>query len=61
MYAIRSYYAHEVARSGVPIGQTQANLLRKIEELTLYVIDLKKDNSLLAQRLSEVESRIPQD
>jgi hypothetical protein len=52
--------AHEVARSGVPIGQTQANLLRKIEELTLYVIDLKKDNSLLAQRLSEVESRIPQ-
>jgi hypothetical protein len=53
--------AHEVASSGVRVGQTQADLLRKIEELTLHVIDLKKENSLLTQRLSTVESQMQKD
>jgi hypothetical protein len=34
--------AEEVGKNGVDIGDTQASLLKKIEELTLYVIDLNK-------------------
>ncbi|MBN8838554.1 MAG: hypothetical protein J0I09_14935 [Sphingobacteriia bacterium] len=33
----------EVKTKGVDVGETQAMLLRKIEELTLYVIELKKE------------------
>lgn len=36
--------AKEVEEKGVNIGDNQALLLKKIEELTLYVIDLKKEN-----------------
>lgn len=33
--------AQEVSENGVPLGEMQAKLLQKIEELTLYVIELK--------------------
>ncbi len=36
--------AKEVEKNGVDVGETAALLLKKIEELTLYVIDLKKEN-----------------
>jgi hypothetical protein len=35
--------AKEVEEKGISLGDNQALLLRKIEELTLYVIDLKKE------------------
>ena len=31
-----------IAKKGVALGETQALLLEKIEELTLYVIELNK-------------------
>jgi hypothetical protein len=36
--------ANEVEEQGISVGDNQALLLKKIEELTLYVIELKKEN-----------------
>jgi hypothetical protein len=36
--------AQEVANNGVELGDMQARLLKKIEELTLYIIELKNEN-----------------
>ncbi len=47
--------AEEVAADGLSLGQTQALLLQKIEELTLYVIDLKKENEALKARMDRLE------
>jgi trimeric autotransporter adhesin len=33
----------------------QAKLLKKIEELTLYVIELKKENEALNRKLGKIE------
>jgi len=47
--------AKEVAENGVSLGEMQAKLLQKIEELTLYTIELKKENELFENRLSALE------
>lgn len=39
--------AAEIAKKGVNLGEMNALLLKKIEELTLYVIDLKKEVEIL--------------
>lgn len=39
--------AEDVAENGVTVGEMEAVLLQKIEELTLYVIDMKKQNDAL--------------
>jgi len=36
--------ADEMVKNGIDVGEMQINLLQKIEELTLYVIELKKEN-----------------
>ena len=36
--------AEEMEKNGLEIGDFQVNLLQKIEELTLYSIQLKKEN-----------------
>ena len=48
----------EIEENGVNLGEMDAKLLQKIEELTLYVIDinkevekLKKENELLKEKL----------
>ncbi|RMG25795.1 MAG: hypothetical protein D6732_22025 [Methanobacteriota archaeon] len=48
--------AKEVAANGVSLGEMQARLLQKIEELTLYVIELKKENEVLKKRLRTLET-----
>lgn len=45
----------EVSEHGIDIGDMNAKLLQKIEELTLYIIDLNKKNQALEQRMSEME------
>lgn len=45
----------EVAKNGVNVGTMNATLLQKIEELTLYMIDLKKENDALKTRVSNLE------
>jgi hypothetical protein len=47
--------AQETSENGVKIGQLQAKLLQKIEELTLYVIQLKRENQSLAGKLDSLK------
>lgn len=39
--------AEEIAQNGVSLGDSQRMLLEKVEELTLYMIQLKKENESL--------------
>jgi hypothetical protein len=45
----------EVLENGVNLGDMNSILLQKIEELTLYMIDLKKENDVLKARVSKLE------
>lgn len=47
--------AEEAARDGVGVGEMQTRLLEKIEELTLYMIELRKENDELRSRLDALE------
>lgn len=40
---------------GLDVGQMNALLLKKVEELTLYVLQLKQQNDALQQRVSNLE------
>jgi hypothetical protein len=45
----------EVAANGVNVGAMNATLLQKVEELTLYMINLKNENDALKARVSNLE------
>jgi hypothetical protein len=47
--------AIEVVEKGVDVGKMDALLLQKIEELTLYMIELKKSNEQLRKELNELK------
>ncbi len=47
--------AEEVKENGISLGEMDAKLLQKIEELTLYVIELKKENEELKARDKEID------
>ncbi len=47
--------AEEVAEKGVSVGDMQSRLLQKIEELTLYMIDIKKENKVLIIKSEKFE------
>jgi hypothetical protein len=49
--------ATQVADQGISVGDMQARLLAKIEELTLHVIELKKDNDVLHRRVESLEHK----
>mgnify|MGYP006290519951 CR=1 FL=1 len=48
----------EVKEKGVNVGEISSKLLQKIEELTLYVIDLKKENEALKAKMASVENSL---
>ena len=48
--------ATEVAENGILVGDMQARMMEKIEELTLYIIDLEKQNKDMNQRIARLES-----
>lgn len=48
--------ASEMKENGMNMSEMQTKLLQKIEELTLYVIELKKDNESLVRRLNKLEN-----
>lgn len=48
--------AKEVMEKGVDLGDNQALLLKKIEELTLYLIEMKNNEQQLQKRVSELEN-----
>jgi len=47
--------AKEMKESGLLVGDFQIKLLQKIEELTLYIIDLKKENQEYSKSIKEVK------
>jgi hypothetical protein len=47
----------EVEEKGVSLGDMQAKLLAKIEELTLQMIQLNKTNTALEKRVAQLEGR----
>ncbi|SEO96476.1 hypothetical protein SAMN05444671_3866 [Flavobacterium sp. CF108] len=48
----------EVLKNGINLGEMNAKLLQKIEEMTLYMIEMKKDISVLKQENKELKSQI---
>lgn len=49
--------AKEVKENGIAVGEMNALLLEKIEELTLYMIELKKENDQIKQELAKLQSK----
>ncbi|MBN2349618.1 MAG: hypothetical protein JXJ22_12300 [Bacteroidales bacterium] len=45
----------DVKENGVGLGEMNKILLQKIEELTLYLIELKKENETIKAILNEFE------
>ena len=45
----------EVKERGVSVGEMQAKLLAKIEELTLHLIEQSKENQALRERVERLE------
>jgi hypothetical protein len=45
----------DVHCDGIDLAQMDATLLKKVEELTLYVLDLKKDNEAMKAQLSNIK------
>lgn len=48
--------AAEVDKNGLDMGSMQISMMEKIEELTLYMLQLKKENDALKARLEAVEN-----
>lgn len=48
----------QVKEEGISVGEMNAKLLQKIEELTLYVIELNKTVESQQNRISELESKL---
>ncbi|OXB15780.1 hypothetical protein [Flavobacterium reichenbachii] len=50
----------EVLKNGINLGEMNAKLLQKIEELTLYVIEIKKENSKMKIKQKQLDKKILQ-
>lgn len=48
----------KVAKEGVDVGDNQVLLLKKIEELTLYIIQQNKDMEAMKKRMEEMERKM---
>ncbi len=48
--------ASEIQAEGLQVAKGMTQMMQKIEELTLYVIELKKDNDALRTQLNNLES-----
>lgn len=50
--------AEEVVQEGIDVAKMDAKLLEKIEELTLYLIEVKKENAMLKEQNAEILKRL---
>ena len=50
--------SREIKQKGVNLGEMQAKLLAKIEELTLHEIEAEKENQELKQRIARLEASV---
>ncbi|MBT3226864.1 MAG: hypothetical protein HN354_11120 [Deltaproteobacteria bacterium] len=48
----------DVKKNGISVGDMNSKLLQKIEELTLYMIDLKKENDSLKAKLDGIQEEL---
>ncbi|MCV9932816.1 hypothetical protein OIU80_11025 [Flavobacterium sp. LS1R47] len=48
----------EVLKNGINLGEMNAKLLQKIEELTLYMIEMKKKQSELENTIKELNTKL---
>lgn len=49
--------AEQVEKEGVDLGEMNVKLLQKVEELTLYLIEIKKENADMKARLNALENK----
>jgi hypothetical protein len=49
--------AKEMEKNGVQLGEMNMLLLKKVEELTLHLIELKKENEALKNRVEKIENK----
>ena len=49
--------ANDIAISGINVAELDAKLLEKIEELTLYVLELKKENQQQQEEINKLKSQ----
>ena len=49
--------AEEVKANGIDLGEMNAKLLKKIEELTLYMIEMKKENEKQQKQIEDLQSK----
>ena len=49
--------AEEIKSNGISLGQMQHKTIEKVEELTLYLIQLKKENNDLRKRIEALEQK----
>jgi hypothetical protein len=47
--------AMDIKENGINVSQVQSVMLEKIEELTLYMIELKKENDNLKQEINKLK------
>jgi ethanolamine utilization microcompartment shell protein EutS len=52
--------AEEMLKTGASVGEMQATLLAKVEELTLHMIELEHENSELKQSVRKLQETVPQ-
>jgi hypothetical protein len=50
--------ASEIQKDGLQVGKQMTEMMQKIEELTLYLIDLKKENTNIQQENAALKTRI---
>jgi hypothetical protein len=48
----------EVLQNGINLGEMNAKLLQKIEELTLYMIEMKKENEEQSRKINTIELKL---
>jgi len=46
----------EIKEDGLDLGEMQKLQMQKIEELTLYILQLKKENDVLKERIQKLEN-----
>ncbi len=51
----------EVKEKGINVSEISAKLLQKIEELTIYVIDINKENDLLKMQLANLKAQMKEN
>lgn len=49
--------AAEIEKDGISLGDMNKRLMEKVEELTLYIIDLNKKNNALAEKVEKLEAK----